>query len=162
MGVVLKEAAGPSVPEEVRVRQFFPETLFVQPQLITNEKGEAELKLSLADSITTWRLTVLGNSSDGTLGSTTLPIRVFQDFFVDIDLPVAFTQGDEVSVPVALYNYLAKPQAVRLRLEVGDGFEGFGQPRITHHASAQRSHFSSLPLEGSKVRHTRYHRLRLW
>ncbi|MCS3919644.1 MG2 domain-containing protein [Fervidibacter sacchari] len=121
------------VPEEVRVRQFFPETLFVQPQLITNEKGEAELKLSLADSITTWRLTVLGNSSDGALGSTTLPIRVFQDFFVDIDLPVAFTQGDEVSVPVALYNYLAKPQTVRLRLEVGDGFEVLGnhESRIT-------------------------------
>jgi hypothetical protein len=140
MGVVLKEAAGPSVPrpaspvpEEVRVRQFFPETLFVQPQLITNERGEAELKLSLADSITTWRLTVLGNSSDGTLGSTTLPIRVFQDFFVDIDLPVAFTQGDEVSVSVALYNYLAKPQTVRLRLEVGDGFEVLGnrESRIT-------------------------------
>jgi hypothetical protein len=139
-GAVLKEAAGPSVPrpaspvpEEVRVRQFFPETLFVQPQLITNERGEAELKLSLADSITTWRLTVLGNSSDGTLGSTTLPIRVFQDFFVDIDLPVAFTQGDEVSVPVALYNYLAKPQTVRLRLEVGDGFEVLGnrESRIT-------------------------------
>jgi hypothetical protein len=139
-GAVLKEAAGPSVPrpaspipEEVRVRQFFPETLFVHPQLITNEKGEAELKLSLADSITTWRLTVLGNSGDGALGSTTLPIRVFQDFFVDIDLPVAFTQGDEVSVPVALYNYLAKPQTVRLRLEVGDGFEILGnhEARIT-------------------------------
>jgi len=52
---------------------------------------------------------------------------------VDIDLPVAFTQGDEVSVPVALYNYLAKPQTVRLRLEVGDGFEVLGnhESRIT-------------------------------
>jgi len=140
-GAVLAEAAPrapapslrPQVPEEVRVRQFFPETLFVQPQLITDEKGEAELKLSLADSITTWRLTVLGNSTDGALGSTALPIRVFQDFFVDIDLPVAFTQGDEVSVPVALYNYLAKPQTVRLRLEVGEGFEVLGnhESRVT-------------------------------
>ncbi|GBC99569.1 putative lipoprotein YfhM [bacterium HR17] len=111
------------VPDEVRVRQFFPETLFVNPQVITNERGEAALKLPLADSITTWRLTALGNSLAGQLGSTTLPIRVFQDFFVDIDLPVAFTQGDEVSVPVAIYNYLARPQTVRLRLEVGDGFE---------------------------------------
>ncbi|MCX7969829.1 MAG: alpha-2-macroglobulin, partial [Armatimonadetes bacterium] len=114
------------VPEEVRIRQFFPETLFVNPQVITDGHGEAELRLSLADSITTWRLTVLGNSQTGKLGSTTLPIRVFQDFFVDIDLPVAFTQGDEVSVPVALYNYLAKSQTVRLRLEVGDGFEILG------------------------------------
>jgi len=118
------------VPEEVRVRQFFPETLFVNPQLVTNERGEAELKLSLADSITTWRLTVLGNDASGRIGSTTLPLRVFQDFFVDIDLPVAFTQGDEVSVPVALYNYLAKSQTVRLRLEVGDGFEVLSDPEL--------------------------------
>jgi len=114
----------PQVPtEEVRVRQFFPETLFVQPQVITDEKGEATVQIPLADSITSWRLTTLANSLQGELGSATLPIRVFQDFFADIDLPVAFTQGDEVSVPVSLYNYLAKPQRVRLRIEVGGGFE---------------------------------------
>ncbi len=119
-----KEAAPASAsPEEVRVRQFFPETLFVQPQLITNERGEGQLTVPLADSITTWRLTALGSSATGLLGSTTFPLRVFQDFFVDIDLPVAFTQGDEVAMPVALYNYLAKSQTVRLRLEVGSGFE---------------------------------------
>ncbi len=130
-------------PEEVRVRQFFPETLFVNPQIVTNERGEAELKLTLADSITTWRLTVLGNSETGKLGSTTLPIRVFQDFFVDIDLPVAFTQGDEVSVPIALYNYLAKTQTVRLRLEVGDGFEILGN---------HESHITLQPNEVTSVR----------
>ena len=122
---VSKEAAprpASPVPEEVRVRQFFPETLFVQPQLLTDEQGRAELKLSLADSITTWRLTALANCLNGRLGSTTFPIRVFQDFFVDIDLPIAFTQGDEVSIPIAIYNYLAKAQSVRLRLEA-DGFE---------------------------------------
>ncbi|MDW8029121.1 MAG: MG2 domain-containing protein [Armatimonadota bacterium] len=133
------------VPEEVRIRQFFPETLFVNPQVITNEHGEAELKLSLADSITTWRLTVLGNSQTGKLGSTTLPIRVFQDFFVDIDLPVAFTQGDEVSVPVALYNYLAKSQTVRLRLEVGNGFEILG------------NHETRITLQPNEVTSVRFH-----
>lgn len=128
--IAMKAEAAPSaaIPEEVRVRQFFPETLFVNPQLITNERGEAELKLSLADSITTWRLTALGNSETGKLGSTTFPIRVFQDFFVDIDLPVAFTQGDEVAMPVALYNYLAKPQKVRLWLDASDGFEVRDEP----------------------------------
>ncbi|MFA0739822.1 MAG: hypothetical protein LKKZDAJK_002948 [Candidatus Fervidibacter sp.] len=130
------------VPEEVRVRQFFPETLFVNPQIVTNERGEAELKLSLADSITTWRLTVLGNSANGRLGSTTLPIRVFQDFFVDINLPVAFTQGDEVAVPVAVYNYLARAQSVRLRLEA-DGFEVL---------SERERHITLQPNEVTSVR----------
>lgn len=114
--------------EEVRVRQFFPETLFVEPQLITDEQGRASVEVPLADSITTWRLTAMANSLQGRLGSTTFPLRVFQDFFVDLDLPLAFTQGDEVAVPVALYNYLAKPQKVRLRLEAGQGFQVLDSP----------------------------------
>lgn len=114
----------PSAPTgEARIRQFFPETLFVQPQLITDERGHAQVDIPLADSITTWRLTALANSALGQLGSTTAPIRVFQDFFVDIDLPVAFTQGDEVTMPVALYNYLDRSQRVRLRLDPGEGFD---------------------------------------
>jgi uncharacterized protein YfaS (alpha-2-macroglobulin family) len=70
----------------------------------------------MADSITTWRLTALASSQDGRLGFTTQGVRVFQDFFVDVDLPVSLTQGDEISIPVGVFNYL--PQAQKVRLEV--------------------------------------------
>jgi uncharacterized protein YfaS (alpha-2-macroglobulin family) len=50
-------------------------------------------------------------------------LRVFQDFFVDIDLPVALTQNDEVAFPVAVYNYLKGPQTVTLDLEPGAWFD---------------------------------------
>ena len=36
------------------------------------------------------------------------PLRVFQDFFVDLDLPQSLTVGDEVSIPVGVFNYLAQ------------------------------------------------------
>jgi len=100
-----------------RVREFFPETLLVVPQLITDAKGWARLEVDLADSITTWRLSAFASSPTGALGSTTHPIRVFQDFFVDIDFPVELTQNDIVAVPIAVYNYLDKPQQVRLVAE---------------------------------------------
>jgi hypothetical protein len=103
--------------EPVRVRQFFPETLFVNPNVLTDERGNATVSLNMADSITTWRMTALASSMKGELGSTTSPLRVFQDFFVDIDLPVSLTQNDEVSIPVAVYNYLPQKQTVRLKLE---------------------------------------------
>ncbi|MCC6442607.1 MAG: type II secretion system protein GspG [Armatimonadetes bacterium] len=109
--------------EEVRVRQFFPETLFFNPALITDEQGRASIDLDMADSITTWRLTAFGSGLAGQMGSTTAPLRVFQDFFIDLDLPVALTQNDEVSIPVAVYNYLTGSQAVKLVLEKGDWFE---------------------------------------
>jgi len=107
----------------VRIRQFFPETLYFKPAVITDERGKALLDIPLADSITTWRLTCMASSARGQLGSTTAGIRVFQDFFVDIDFPVALTQNDEVSVPVAIYNYLKSDQEIRLTVTKEDWFD---------------------------------------
>jgi len=120
----------PGKPAEpaVRVREYFPETMFWQPALITDDQGRATLKVPMADSITTWRLTALGSSLAGRLGSVDAPLRCFQDFFVDLDLPVALTQGDQVSVPVAVYNYLPAAQTVTLTLEQGDWFDLQGEP----------------------------------
>ncbi|MBP8129008.1 MAG: hypothetical protein KA184_05460 [Candidatus Hydrogenedentes bacterium] len=106
----------------VRVREYFPETLLFVPALITDAQGRAVLPLTLADSITTWRMTAMANAANGALGSMDAPIRVFQDFFVDIDLPVALTQHDRVSIPVVLYNYLDTPQDVRIVFEAAPWF----------------------------------------
>ncbi len=105
-----------------RLREYFPETLLWQPSLITDDQGRAEMPLTFADSITTWRLTASASSKGGALGGVTTPLRVFQDFFVDIDLPTALTQNDEVSFPVAVYNYLKNPQTVKLDLKQEDWF----------------------------------------
>ncbi|MDQ7824696.1 MAG: MG2 domain-containing protein [Candidatus Eremiobacteraeota bacterium] len=118
-----KQASLESAQEPVRVREYFPETLMSVPELITDDKGIALLTVPLADSITTWRLSALANSLKGKLGSTTGGIKVFQDFFVDLDLPVKLTQGDEVSIPVRIFNYLPKSQQIAVTLEKGDWFE---------------------------------------
>jgi len=124
------EAPAAAQPQ-VRLRQFFPETMYVNPALITDEQGRAEVTVEMADSITTWRLQALASSQKGQLGSATKGLRVFQDFFIDIDLPVALTQNDEISIPIAIYNYLPRPQTIKLSLEklpwfdlVGDGGTG--------------------------------------
>ena len=113
-----EEASG----EEVRVRSWFPETLFVEPSLITDEAGEATLEVALADSITTWRMSTVASDAQGRLGGRADGITVFQDFFVDIDFPVFLTRNDEVEFPVAVYNYLESEQIVELRLEAGDWY----------------------------------------
>jgi uncharacterized protein YfaS (alpha-2-macroglobulin family) len=118
-GVENAEAAG----EAPRLRQYFPETLYWAPEVTTDESGYVSLEVPMADSITTWRLTALASSQDGRLGFATHGIRVFQDFFVDIDLPVSLTQGDEISVPVGVFNYLPQAQEVRLVVEQEPWFE---------------------------------------
>ncbi|HEQ60090.1 MAG TPA: hypothetical protein ENN74_00615, partial [Firmicutes bacterium] len=113
----------PEQVEQPRVRSWFPETLLSEPAVITDENGVGRRRVAIADSITTWRLTGQANTLDGEVGSTTSALRVFQEFFVDIDLPVALTQGDEVTLPVVVYNYLKEDQEVRLALQKEDWFE---------------------------------------
>jgi hypothetical protein len=120
-----------SVREAPRLRQWFPETLYWAPEIVTDENGFASLQVPMADSITTWRLTALASTQDGRLGFTTRGLRVFQDFFVDIDLPVALTQGDEISIPVGVFNYLPDSQEVRLVVQQEPWFELLGPAEQT-------------------------------
>lgn len=110
-------------PASPRVRRYFPETLHWQPQLLTDESGNAQQELSLADSITTWRLAGSAVSKTGQLGSFEQGIRVFQDFFIDIDFPTELTQNDEITVPIAVFNYLEEAQTIQLQASQEDWFE---------------------------------------
>jgi uncharacterized protein YfaS (alpha-2-macroglobulin family) len=99
-----------------RVRSYFPEALYINPEIITDKNGLASISVPLADSITTWRMAMMASTVHGALGSGTSSLKVFQDFFVDLDLPVTLTQGDRVSIPVAAYNYSGAKGDVSLSL----------------------------------------------
>jgi uncharacterized protein YfaS (alpha-2-macroglobulin family) len=116
------DSDGTATGEEPRVRKDFPETLFVDPAVITGSDGKATIDVPLADSITEWRVTAMANSRNGKLGSLEDGVTVFQDFFVDIDFPATMTRGDEVSFPIAVYNYLDAEQTVSLELETADWY----------------------------------------
>ena len=104
------------------VRSYFPEALYINPEIITDQNGDASITIPLADSITTWRMAMLASTTHGALGSATSSLKVFQDFFVDLDLPLTLTQGDRVSVPVAVYNYSGTRGDVGLKLQADDWF----------------------------------------
>ncbi len=105
-----------------RVRSYFPEALYIHPEIVTDHNGNASIRIPLADSITTWRMAMVASTARGALGSGSSSIKVFQDFFVDLDLPVTLTQGDRVSIPVAIYNYSGAPGDVSLELQENEWF----------------------------------------
>jgi len=106
----------------VHVRSYFPEALYINPEIITDRDGNASLSIPLADNITTWRMAMLASTKHGALGTATASLNVFQDFFVDLDLPVTLTEGDQVSLPVAIYNYTSGNGKVHLRLQDDDWY----------------------------------------
>ncbi len=104
------------------IRSYFPETLLWKPELITDAEGRATLHVPPADSITTWRVSLDGITENGLNGAASEEFTVFQEFFVDIDLPPRLTQHDRIAIPVVIYNYLDESQDVRLELVQEDWF----------------------------------------
>jgi hypothetical protein len=124
-------AGGPSTGSGApRVRRSFPETLYVNPEVITGADGTAQVKVDLADSITKWRVSTLANSASGQLGGGLGSMTVFQDFFVDVSFPATLTRGDEVEFPIAVYNYLTTAQTVHLTLQPGSWYTALGVTAI--------------------------------
>jgi uncharacterized protein YfaS (alpha-2-macroglobulin family) len=67
-------------------------------------------------------MALVASTAHGALGSSTSSLKVFHDFVVDLDVPVTLTEGDWVSIPVAVYNYSSASGNVNLKLQTEDWF----------------------------------------
>ena len=123
-------ADNPKFIQAARVRSYFPETLAWVPELVTDGSGRAQIDLPLADAIATYRLGISAVTEAGNLGSVTLPLVVRQDFFVDLSAPAVLTQGDEIALPVTVFNYADRAQTVKLRLDA-EGFAVTGKSELS-------------------------------
>jgi len=136
----------------VHVRSYFPEALYINPEIITDRNGRASISIPLADNITTWRMAMLASTKHGALGTATSNLKVFQDFFVDLDLPVTLTQGDQVSLPVAIYNYTSGNGEVRLQLKEEDWYSLVkDESEKTVNAEAGKVGGSQFTLEAKRI-----------
>mgnify|MGYP005846936889 FL=1 len=113
---------GSPLAEVKRVRQFFPET-WIWTDATTDATGKASLTLQAPDSITTWMLRAVGMSRTSGVGVAEDQLRVFQPFFVSVDLPYSAVRGEEFPVKVSLYNYLGGAQEIRVDLKPAPWFD---------------------------------------
>jgi len=112
-----------------RLREYFPETLLWQPSIETDKQGRAKINFKLADNITTWKMAVIGSTEDGLIGTAETEIKAFQPFFVEHDPPRVLTEGDEISLPVVVRNYLDRAQNVNLEIKPESWFSLLGPAR---------------------------------
>jgi hypothetical protein len=126
VNVITKSGTGGQQLSTPRLREYFPETLVWQPSLETDKQGRAQLKFKLADNITTWKMSVIGSTEDGQIGTAEKEIKAFQPFFVEHDPPRILTEGDEISLPVIVRNYLDRTQPISLEIKPESWFSLLG------------------------------------
>ena len=129
------QAAAPAPAEEPpqglaqvqRVRQFFPET-WIWQDVHTGADGVAVAPVEAPDSITTWMLRAVGMSKEHGLGIGEGQLRVFQPFFLTVDLPFSAIRGEELPVKIALFNYLDTSQEIFVEIEEAGWFDLLDRP----------------------------------
>ncbi|MGE5318097.1 MAG: alpha-2-macroglobulin family protein, partial [Chloroflexota bacterium] len=135
--------------EVKKLRMQFLESMYFNPQVIA-ESGKATVTIPLADNITTWRIQAVANSLNGYIGSGKESIKVFQDFFVDFELPKNLTVGDEVSIPVTVFNYLNQDQKVKLTVHSDNWFAMQGENNKVIEVNANDQKFVYIPIKVNK------------
>ncbi|MFQ5884148.1 MAG: alpha-2-macroglobulin family protein [Thermoplasmata archaeon] len=114
---------GGGIAEPRIIRIFFPETWYWNPSLITDGQGKASLTLTTPDSMTSWGIEASASTKDARFGISGENITVFQEFFVEPDIPVAVIQNDTFPLRVMVYNYLPTENNVTVQLTNDTWFE---------------------------------------
>ena len=116
----------PMPPVTPRVRDYFPETLYWAPSIVTSALGAASITFTLADTITTWKMGVIASAATGEIGYAETEVQAFQPFFAEHDPPKVLTVGDRIDLPVVVRNYLPDPQQARVELKPAPWFSTSG------------------------------------
>ncbi len=95
-------------------RQFLPQTMFVNPAVVTDEHGRAAISVPVSGAASTWKISALANAREGGIGSAEAELRVAQGFSARLALPPAAVVGDVLGATVVLSNNSEARQRLRI------------------------------------------------
>ncbi|XP_035746419.1 alpha-2-macroglobulin-like [Egretta garzetta] len=88
------------------IRKYFPET-WIWDIVTVNSEGNADLDVTIPDTITEWKANAFCTSADTGFGlSPTVSLRAFQPFFVELTLPYSVVRGEAFTLKATVFNYL--------------------------------------------------------
>jgi alpha-2-macroglobulin len=95
---------------------------FWAPTVVSDSAGQATVEFIMPQRNSRWRLTCIGASKDTLLGQQGAEMVSRADFFAELRLPTAYTEGDQPEFLVRLHNLTGQSgdAEVALRLSTGD------------------------------------------
>ncbi|HSJ90291.1 MAG TPA: Ig-like domain-containing protein [Anaerolineales bacterium] len=103
------------------LREDFPDTAYWNPSLITNSEGRGQVKMTLPDSLTTWKVDVRGLTVDTKVGQADTEIVSTKPLLIRPVTPRFLVNGDHVLMAAVVNNNTAEPLSVGVNLQ-SDGF----------------------------------------
>lgn len=120
-----KEFAAPvyNKQENVETRTDFRNTIYWNPTVEVDRTGKKIIEFYTSDDITSFRTTVEGLATDGSIGRTEKNIFTQLPFAMTTKIPVEVATEDNVSIPLTLKNNTDKPLGGILTVTSPDGLQ---------------------------------------
>lgn len=109
--------------ENVEMRTDFRNTIYWNPSVEVDKTGTKTVEFYTSDDITSFRTTVEGVASDGTIGRTEKNIFTQLPFAMTTKIPVEVATEDNVSIPLTLKNNTDKPLGGALTIISPEGLK---------------------------------------
>ncbi len=152
----------------VQVRSDFRSTVLWQPDVVTDGKGRATVKIKYPDSLTGWKATARVATTGNQFGIATTSTRTKQPLICRLQAPRFFVVGDTVTISAIINNNTEKAMSVTPSLNA-EGIvitgmvqggkpikgeqgpihvEANGEARVDWMASVQKSGMAKLKVTG--------------
>ena len=128
-------AAGGGTDVAPTLRSNFADTAYWVASSTADESGIVEVKFTIPDNLTTWKIKAW-TMGDGTrVGSGTSDIISSKDLIIRPQTPRFFTERDQIVLSAVVHNYLASEKSVTVVIEN----EG-GHLKLLDEADSNRHH----------------------
>ena len=102
-----------------RPRRAEVDTAFWAPSLSTDADGRAQVRFTMPDALTRWRITGRAMDAEGRVGQRTAYLRSDKPYYAKWTAPNWLRAGDAPRAAVALFNQTGKEQALELTMAIG-------------------------------------------
>lgn len=106
--------------EDINLRSKFSDYAYFQPNLITDQNGEAYFNVTFPDNITSWKTYVVGMDKRLRAGTKISEVRAFKKMTAQLALPRFLIEGDETNVIGKSINYTLDSFQVTTAFKMGD------------------------------------------
>ncbi len=102
---------------EIKIREKFKDLALWKGRILTNNKGEARVKFTLPDNLTTWRIRVKA-CERSKFGESEKKFVVTKELIARLILPRFIRQRDTLLIKGIVHNYQEKEDKLNIKLEV--------------------------------------------
>jgi uncharacterized protein YfaS (alpha-2-macroglobulin family) len=105
-----------------QIRKEFADTAFWSGEIVTNEKGEAEVEFNAPENLTEWKIKAWAIGKGTRVGEGESKFTTSKDLLVRLQAPRFLVEKDEVVISGNIHNYLKTARNVKAKLEVNQNF----------------------------------------